>query len=143
MSVLRLTILAILVLAGAASAQPLSYQELMRAPADQRERIFAALTPDNRAAIVQQRLEAWLAVHEPDLSARQVALVREAIALATPAVPDERTRAAQDRIGERLACSLGETLASTMTGFAEPVRIPRTWRRSAREWTGWIVNCIV
>jgi hypothetical protein len=134
---------AVLMGSAAATTQPLSYADLMKAPPEQRRQLFEGLTPDNRAAVLKQRWEAWLAVHEPDLSGRQIALVREAIVLAAADGSDPATIEKREQMAHRLACALGGDLASTLNGFSELRRLQRSWRQRARDWIDWAVNCVV
>ena len=134
---------AVLMGSGAAAMQPLSYADLMKAPPEQRQHLFESLPPDNRVALLKQRWEAWLVVHEPDLSRGQIDLVREAIVLAAGDSSDPATIEKQEQMAHRLACALGEDLASTLKGFSELRRLQRTWRQRARDWIDWAVNCVV
>ncbi len=124
----------------------LSYLDFLKIPPAQRDREFAALSPDNRAAIMKQHLERWLDVHRPDLSSHAQALVREAIDVVTPelyAVPPNQ--AAQQRqlvLARRMACALGDARASTLMKLDRPPqRISETWAERTRQWIDWFVNC--
>jgi hypothetical protein len=141
--------LVLTILLGQLATTPViqSYAELMEAPPGQRATLFASLTPERRATIMKQRMEAWLTVHLPDLSARQVATVREAIAPVTPELyatpPSRELNQRYSDLTRRLACALSDDLASTLTDFSRPPqRSHRTWRQAADDWIDWTVNCV-
>jgi hypothetical protein len=124
----------------------LSYADFMKVPPDQRDREFAALPADNRAAIMRQHFERWLEVHRPDLSHNAQTLVREAIDLISPelysAPPSDALRERQAQLGQRLACAIGSERSGTLNKVGiVPQRIDQTWRESTREWVDWLVNC--
>jgi hypothetical protein len=142
------TLLIVTLILGQSGSAPMamSYAEFMQWPAAQREAVFRGLSPDSRAAISKRHLEIWLMVHQPDLSRRQAALVREVIAEVTPQLYagglDAQSLQRQDAISSRLACSLSGDLAATLTDFSRPpARIVRSWRQAARDWIDWFVNC--
>lgn len=152
----RLVVMLAVAMAGPWSAAPalsatlpatqLSYVDFLRIPPAQRDREFAALSPDNRAAIMKQHLERWLDVHRPDLSSHAQTLVREAIDLVTPelysAPPNEAAQQRQAALARRLACALGEARASSLMKLDRPPqRISQTWADSTRQWIDWFVNC--
>lgn len=135
-------------LPAAAHDAQLSYADVMAMPPEQRERTLAALSPDNRSAVMKQHLERWLDVHRPDLSSRAQALVREFIDSITPALyttpPTEAARERQSLLAHRMACALGDDRAGTLTKLdSPPKRINRTWRDSTRQWIDWVVTCAV
>lgn len=132
---------------SAMQARSLSYAELMQAPAGERQRLFASLTPDNRAAVMKAHMETRLSVHQPDLGRTQIALVSGAIAFVTPqlysSTPDVANREQLDQFSRRLACSLGDNLAGTLTRFLPPQRISRSWGQRMRDSVDWAVNCVI
>ena len=140
---------AILVIAQPGSTSSIqSYADLMQAPPGQRAALFAGLTPERRAAIKAEHMEIWLSVHRPDLSKRQVELVREAIAFVTPelyaAAPTPAMRERQSRLAQRLGCALNGDLAYSLAQFSRaPERIHRGWRQRAHDWMEWVVNCVL
>lgn len=120
--------------------------DFLKVLAAQQDREFAALSPENRAAIMKQHLERWLDVHRPDLSSNAQVLVRETIDLVTPELysraPTEAEQQRQLLLGQRLACALGGAHASTLMPRGHPPqRISQSWGESTREWIEWLVNC--
>lgn len=138
--------LAASVLSATPPGPPVIYADFMKVPPAQQDREFAALSPENRAAIMKQHLERWLDVHRPDLSSNAQALVREAIDVVTPEMysrgPTEAERQRQLLLGQRMACALGGARASTLRQRDHPPqRISQSWGESTREWIDWFVNC--
>ena len=107
-----------------ASSRQLSYADLMQVPPAQRKDTFAALTPENRAAVMRQHLEQWLEVHGPDLSDHARTLVREVITTITPELyagpPTGAASERQTELSHELACALGDDRASTLMMFDQP-----------------------
>lgn len=126
----------------------MSYDEFTKLSQAQRDGHFAAQDPEGKAALMRAHLERWLDVHRADLNDRQIALVKEVIEFASPALyrnpQDTALNAQQEALGRRLSCSLGSDLASTISPVgAPPRRIERTWSQAAHQWVEWIVTCVV
>jgi hypothetical protein len=144
--ILTSTLLAIMVIAQA--PRTVAYEEFVKVPVDQRDAVYAALTPENKAELSRGRFQRWLDDNRATLSTSQASAVQEAIASVTP----ELFRAPQDptsiqrqlTTGNKLYCALGAELAYAFAKDQTPAPpVARSWTQVFQQWTHWIVECVV
>jgi hypothetical protein len=65
---------------------PVTYDAFMKAPFEERVRLFNEAKPETRAALIREQIQRWLAIRRAKLSPEQVQVMEENLAFVTPAL---------------------------------------------------------
>ena len=98
------TVMSIVATVGLVSGQqagaPIEYESFCKMSVESKRSAFNATTPDNRALLVRTQIERWRDANKPRLNEKQLELLGELVAIATPAAygGGAPTQEAQDKM---------------------------------------------
>ena len=118
----------------------------MRLGQDERRTTFARLSAQAKSDLKREHARQWLARNSAQLTGKQQALLREAIALLSPefyrSPPDAALRRQEEDLRERLQCGLRRAQLLEALTFLGPQPAP-TWDDRVVEWLAWFSDCVV
>lgn len=142
-----LALVAFLVVApvgGSQSSPPKTYDDFMSLSRDERQKVFATLTPDLKSEFKREHVRRWLKKNAGSLTTAQVSLVHDALNFLSPAYYANPTTAERRRQEEvlrlRLECSLGRSRVAEALTFDEELS-GQSWTEWIDEWVTWFERC--
>lgn len=105
---------------------------------------FAAMTPEEKAAVVQTHARVWLERNRSRLTARQVAVVQEAIDFVTPELyrsPDIAQQVKrEEELRAKLRCQVPRSDVMAAFGVLRPRTAESSWFDDL--WA-WFEDCVI
>lgn len=131
--------------AASTQVQTMTHDAFIAIEARTRSDVFAKLTPENKSALKRAHAQAWLAKNKHRLSAKQIAVVQDAIAFLSPELyrePSSATmRTREEQVRHKLECALARN--DVIEAFTFQGRNPApTLSARVDEWLSWFGDCV-